>query len=51
MLGLWLGQKAEARIWRLKGDLPTRTAMYSGGKFYYVIPATEYVDMMIRAGK
>lgn len=43
-VGLHLGSCMEARIWRLKADPDFRTAMCSGGKFYYVIPEKEYVE-------
>lgn len=47
--GLWLGQKSEANIWRLKGDPDYRTANYSGGKFWYVMPEHEFNEMNLAA--
>ena len=40
----------EAKIWRLHAcPKEYRTAICSGGKFYYVVPEREYVDMDLAA--
>jgi len=49
LMGLILGRWSEASIWRGKcGDeVGYRTAMCSGGKFYYVVTEREYVDKVM----
>ena len=43
-LGHILGRWGEARLWRLKGESPVRTAQCSAGRFYYIVPEREYVE-------
>lgn len=47
LLGTWWGRWAEANIWRGKcGDsVGHRTAVCSGGKFYYVVTPDEYLKV------
>lgn len=50
-IGHVLGMAGEAKLWRGKGgDIPAyRTAMCSAGRFYYVVPEREFVDMSCQA--
>jgi hypothetical protein len=49
VVGAWLGKWSEASLWRGKaGDsVGFRTAMCSGGKFYYVVSEHEYVNKVM----
>ena len=47
-IGTGLGRVVEARLWRQKAANPEyRTAIRSGGKFYYVLPEHEYLGLTI----
>lgn len=49
LLGTIWGRWAEASIWRGKcgNEVGHRTAMCSGGRFYYVVTEREYVDKVM----
>lgn len=47
-VGAIIGRMGEARIWRLKANPDYRTAMCSGGEFFYVMPEKEYVDKHLK---
>lgn len=51
MMGHVLGKSGEARYWRGKADPQYRTAMCSAGKFFYVLPESEFVTLTIEANK
>jgi len=42
--GVAVGSATEAASWRLRGDARHRTAVCSGGKFYCVMPESEFVN-------
>lgn len=46
-VGLAWGAANEAAYWRHKGDWDEhgRTAVCSGGRFYYVVPEAEYCEL------
>jgi hypothetical protein len=52
LLGLIAGSQMAHSYWRSKGpdSVGFRTAMYSGGKFYYVVTEHEYVHKVMRDG-
>lgn len=49
IIGLVVGSYLQARLWRSKaGDaVGFRTAICSGGKFYYVVTEREYVNKVM----
>jgi hypothetical protein len=47
-VGLMLGREAEASLWRNKGNPDHRTAMCSGGKFFYVVTEKEYIEYILK---
>lgn len=53
IVGHLLGKWSEAHYWRTKSDdsQGSRTAVCSHGKFFYVLPAHEYDEKILRLRK
>ena len=46
-VGIVIGRCIEASHWRGKANPQFRTAMCSGGQFYYVMPEWEYCERVL----